>query len=166
MTHFLTRTEPEKSLSLSTFVITPTTSRTPSRIIGLSSNFFKFSSRLLDAWSAGWLVTPSTGACESASSHDAHPHMLLQLIIVELTTIEGSALLVDNVFATLIFFRKKSSTTFRVISNAGWSFSLKRQFHTGSFCQFRLQTIFHLLLKSFHIYLKTRVIVKWLNPVT
>jgi len=69
--------------------------------------FFKFSSRLLDAWSAGWLLTLSIGACESASSHDAHPHMLLQVIIVELTTIEDSALLVDNVFATLIFVRKK-----------------------------------------------------------
>lgn len=32
--------------------------------------------------------------------------MLLQLTIVELTTIEGSTLLVDNVFATLIFFTK------------------------------------------------------------
>jgi len=69
--------------------------------------FFKFSSRLLDAWSADWLLTRSTGACESASSHDAHPHMLLQVIIFELTTIEDSALLVDNVFATLIFLEKK-----------------------------------------------------------
>jgi len=48
MTHFLSQTEPEKFLSFSTFVITPMTSRTPSRIIGLSSNFF--SSSLLDFW--------------------------------------------------------------------------------------------------------------------
>jgi len=144
MTHFLTRTEPEKSLSLSTFVITPTTSRTPSRIIGLSSNFFKFSSRLLDAWSAGWLVTPSTGACESASSHDAHPHMLLQLIIVELTTIEGSALLVDNVFATLIFLEKK------VLPPFGWLQMLADLSHWRD--NFTLGLSVNLDFKQFFIY--------------
>jgi len=144
MTHFLTRTEPEKSLSLSTFVITPTTSRTPSRIIGLSSNFFKFSSRLLDAWSAGWLVTPSTGACESASSHDAHLHMLLQLIIVELTTIEGSALLVDNVFATLIFLEKK------VLPPFGWFQMLADLSHWRD--NFTLGLSVNLDFKQFFIY--------------